>query len=526
MLKKIFSVFLISVFSLPAIAAEAPVIKKQETALYRDVYEQNVHAEVVNQLDLSRLGRKLFKKPLGSANINVFDEVPDSAFFVNRHAKNRLNAGQLARGYSETDGPDLSGDLNVTKAKTDGLHIGFFIRDAKGDSYLIKFDSPDSLELATSAEVITSRFFYALGYNVPQYTIAFFPPEKIKAGEGAKTRDKTGFKKPLTQERLDEALMFVPQTDAGKYRVTASKILAGENKGYFSFTGRRKADPSDIVNHRDRREVRALAVFGAWLDNNDIRESNTLDMLTEENGKQVLKHYLIDFNGSLGSAHGGAKPPHFGHEYMFDFGETAKAFLTLGFWEKPWQKRWREAGEKTHPSAAVGYFDNRDFKPAEYKIQLPYEAFKRVTRADGFWAAKQMMAFSDDDIRTMVSAGKLSSGEDADYISKALSERRDLIAKHWFSQSAPLDDFEVQRGKLTFKDLAVQYQFEKTEGRSYQAALLDAKGKQAKDLAVDASGVVLEGVAADSVIEIRVNGSPYVRVQVSADSVVSVRHQD
>ncbi|HRK62705.1 MAG TPA: hypothetical protein PLY88_09210 [Candidatus Omnitrophota bacterium] len=526
MLKKIFSLFLISVFSLPAIAAEAPVVKKQETLLYRDVYEQNVHAEAMNQLDLSRWGRKLFKKPLGSANINVFDEVPDSAFFVNRHAKSRLTSAQLARGYSETDGPDLSGALSVTKAKTEGLHVGFFIRDVKGDNYLVKFDGPDSLELATAAEVITSRFFYALGYNVPQYTVAFFSPEKIKAAEGATTRDKTGFKKPLTQEKLEEALMFVPQTDAGEYRVSASKILAGENKGYFSFSGRRKADPDDIVNHRDRREIRALAVFGAWLNNNDIRESNTLDMLAEENGKQVLKHYLIDFNGSIGSAHGGAKPPLFGHEYMFDFGETAKAFLTLGFWEKPWQKRWREAGEKSHSSAAVGYFDNRDFKPAEYKIQLPYEVFKRVTRADGFWASKQIMAFSDEDIRTLVSAGKFSSKEDADYVSKTLIERRDLIAKYWFSQSAPLDDFKAQRGKLTFKDLAVQSQFEKAETRNYQAVLLDAKGKKIKDLDVDASGVALEGVTADSVIEIRVNASPYVRVQVSADDVVSVRHQD
>ncbi len=526
MFKKISSVFFLALFSVSATAAEAPVIKKQETMLYRDVNEQNFHSEVVNQLDLSRWGRKIFKKPLGSANINVFDEVPDSSFFVNRHAKSRLTADQLARGYAENEGPDLTGDLTVTKAKTEGLHQGFFVRDSRGDNYLIKFDSAESLELATSAEVIASRFYYALGYNVPQYTVAIFSPEKLKAGEGAMMRDKTGFKKPLTQEKLEEALMFVPQTEDGKYRVVASKILAGENKGYFSFNGRRKGDAEDVVNHRDRREIRALAVFGAWLNNNDVRESNTLDMLTEENGKQVLKHYLIDFNGALGSAHGGAKPPLFGHEYMFDFGETAKALLTLGFWEKPWQKRWRENGEKTNDSAAVGYFDNRDFKPGEYKIQLPYEVFKRVTRADGFWAAKQIMAFSDEDIRAMVSAGTLSSQEDAAYISSTLIERRNLIAQYWFSQSAPLDDFQIQGGKLTFKDLAVQYQFVKAEERAYSAALLDAKGKKVRDLAIDASGVALDGVNPDSVIEIRVNGSPFVRVQASAEAAVSVRHQD
>lgn len=526
MLKKIFSFLFLTLFSVSAVAAEAPVIKKQETLLYRDVYEQNVHSEAVNQLDLSRWGRKIFKKPLGSANINLFDEVPDSAFFVNRHAKTRLTADQLTRGYAENEGPDVNGDLIVTKAKTEGLHQGFFVRDSRGDNYLIKFDSAESLELATSAEVIASRFYHALGYNVPQYTVALFSPEKLKAGEGATMRDKTGFKKPLTQEKLEESLMFVPQTDDGQYRVVASKILAGENKGYFSFNGRRKGDPEDVVNHRDRREIRALAVFGAWLNNNDVRESNTLDMLTEENGKQVLKHYIIDFNGALGSSHGGAKPPHFGHEYMFDFGETAKALLTLGFREKPWQKRWREAGEKTHDSPAVGYFDSRDFKPGEYKIQLPYEAFKRVTRADGFWAAKQIIAFSDEDIRAMVSAGKLSSQDDAAYIASTLIERRNLIAQYWFSQIAPLDDFQVQGGKLTFKDLMVQYQFEKPEARAYQVSLLNAKGKISRDLSVDPSGVAIDGVAAEDTIEIRVDGSASVRVQVSENSVLSVRHQD
>ncbi len=526
MLKKISSFLFVTLFSVSAVAAEAPVLKKQETLLYRDVYEQNVHSEAVNQLDLSRWGRKIFKKPLSSANINVFDEVPDSSFFVNRHAKSRLTSDQLVRGYAENEGPDLTGDLIVTKAKSEGLHQGFFVRDSRGDNYLIKFDSAESLELATSAEVIASRFYYALGYNVPQYTVAVFSSEKIKAGEGATLRDKTGFKKPLTQEKLDEVLMFVPQTDDGQYRVVASKILAGENKGYFSFNGRRKADAEDVVNHRDRREIRALAVFGAWLNNNDVRESNTLDMLTEENGKQVLKHYLIDFNGALGSSHGGAKPALFGHEYMVDFGEAAKAFFTLGFWEKPWQKRWRENGEKSHDSAAVGYFDNRNFKPGEYKIQLPYEAFKLVTRADGFWAAKQIMAFSDEDIRAMVSAGKLSSQDDAAYISSILIERRNLVAQYWFSQSAPLDDFQVQGGKLTFKDLAVQHQFVKAEERVYSAALLDTKGKKIKDLAADVSGIALDGATADTMIEIRANGSPFVRVQVTSDSVTSIQHQN
>lgn len=530
MFKQIIVAFILSVvFAAPVFSSEAGQHRKQKTLLFRDVYETNVHAEAVNQLDFGRLGRKLFRKPLGSQNINIYDEVPDSAFFTNRHARKALSSDELKKGYVETDGPDLSQDLIITKGKSDGLHPGFFVKDARGDSYLVKFDPAENLELASGAEVVASRFYHALGYNVPQYTVALITPEKLKVGEGAKIRDNTGFLKPLTPEKLEETLMFVPQTADGQYRVSASKILSGENLGYFSFSGRRKQDPDDIINHRDRREVRALVVFGAWLNNNDVRENNTLDMLVQEKDRSFVKHYLIDFNGALGSAHKGAKPPQFGHEHMMDFGETAKAFFTLGLIEKPWQKRWRLAGEKAYESAAVGYLDNRLFDAGKYKAQLPYEAFKRLTRADGFWAAKQIAAFRDDDIRAVVSAGQYSASEDADYIAKTLIERRDLIAQYWFSHSAPLDDFRVEGNKLVFKDLAVEYGYAKPEERNYIVKLLNAKGKVFQTALVNETALALKNSqqSAPETVEIRTSeNGPYVRVSFNGDGIVSVRHQD
>ncbi len=209
----------------------------------------------------------------------------------------------------------------------------------------------------------------------------------------------------------------------------------------------------------------------------------------------------------------------FGHEYMGDFGETAKSFFTLGFLEKPWQKRWREAGEKPNDSSALGYLDNNQFDAGKYKVQLPYESFKRVTRADGFWAAKQIAAFSDDDIRAMVLAGKLSSPEDAELIAKTLIERRSLIVQYWFSKSSPLDDFKVEAGKLVFKDLS-----NKASAGSYVVSLLNEKNKAIKTWTVNEPQVSVE---ANQTLEIRTTEkSPFVRVRVSADSVLSIHHED
>ena len=59
------------------------------------------------------------------------------------------------------------------------------IRDAAGRKYLIKFDPLTNPEMASAADVITSKFFYALGYNVPENYVVHFDREQIAIGEGA-----------------------------------------------------------------------------------------------------------------------------------------------------------------------------------------------------------------------------------------------------------------------------------------------------------------------------------------------------
>ncbi len=532
---------LVGLASLPAPFArteEVVEIKKNETGLYRDIFDQNTYYEATNYLHLDRLYRDLFHKKVRSGNVNVFDEVPDSNFFTNRHGRHPLSLVELEKGYHETDGPDLSGDLVVIRGKFEGLHPGFFVKDARGEEYLVKFDPVDFLELATSAEVVASRFYYAIGYHVPQYTIALINPDQFKPGDNAMVYDDTGFKKELTQDRLTEYLLFIPQDTQGRYRASASKILAGVNKGNFSFQGRRKNDPEDLVAHEKRRELRALQVFSSWLSNYDIRESNTLDMLVEKNGRQVLRHYLIDFNTALGSGTSEGKPPMTTHEYMFDYGETTKAFLAFGFWEKTWQKRWREAGEKSSDSPAVGYFDNRYFDPGKFKTQLPHYVFKDLTRADGFWAAKIVMSFTDEDIRTMVKAGEYTRQEDADTIAKILIERRDLIGKYWFAQANPLDGFEISGNQLTFKDLAVDHGFEQAGGTVYHVTALAANGKHGKKIgtaefenpSIDLTAWTSSAKNLNLMIRTSRAGSthsgPFVLVEIEDQNITGITHQD
>ena len=60
----------------------------------------------------------------------------------------------------------------------------------------------------------------------------------------------------------------------------------------------RRDDPNDIFAHEDRRELRGLRVFCAWLNHDDSRGINSLDMLETADGRGWVKHYMFDF-GSI-----------------------------------------------------------------------------------------------------------------------------------------------------------------------------------------------------------------------------------
>ena len=518
-------------------ADEGVKFKENESSFYSDLFDQNIYNAVVNPLDLGRWGRKLFKKELPSQDVNIFDEVPDSGFFTNRQGRERLSLEALEKGPQETPGPDASKPLQVLRAEQRGIYPRFWVRDARGDEYLLEFDPQGNMELVTGAEMIASRFYYALGYTVPQFTILSVKPDQFQVAPGATTWEDSGFKKALTQKRFEEYLMVLPQSKAGLYRASACKIVKGDYHGSFSFESRRKDDPADPVNPRDRREIRALGIFASWLNHYDLRESDTLDMSVEENGQRVLKHYLADFNGALGATQEGPKNPMLGYEYVIDNQETAKAVLAVGFYEKPWQKKWRLAGEKSHGSPAVGYFTNELFDPARYKTQFPYEAFRLVTRADGFWAAKLLMSFPDEAIRAVVKAGQYSDAKDAETLAKTLIERRDLILRYWFSRTNPLDGFSFSGGKLSFRDLAVEQGFASQEGTVYHLEVTSEGTKektaelQTKELAFnippewipakDVAGILLRVRRAPSG-----ELSPAVRVLLNAAGVQGIRRED
>ena len=78
---------------------------------------------------------------------------------------------------------------------------------------------------------------------------------------------------------------------------------------------------------------------------------------------------------------------------------------------------------------------------------------------DAFWAAKQVMAFTDEEIRAIVQTGEYSDAAATEWVTKCLIERRNKIGNTFYSRVLPLDRFEIQGGRLRFDNSGAEQAF-------------------------------------------------------------------
>jgi hypothetical protein len=423
--------------------------KERDPSLAWDITQENVFRPIGRLFHPGRLvrwvGTAFGGDPVPpAANVNQLDEVPNSSWFTNRIGLFPITPETAALGPG-AGAPDPAGPWVVIRAKSEGVSPGFTIRDSRGDVYLIKFDPPD-FPGTSSAAVISGKIFHASGYNVPEDGVVELNRENLVLDEGVKITLEDGTKRLMTQEDL-EGLLDSVSTEPGPIRAIASKYLSGEPVGPFDWLHRRKDDPNDHVDHEERRELRGLKIIAGWLNHFDVKQLNTLDMYVEEDGKQFVRHHLIDFASSLGGGATGPKAP-FGYEYSIDGWAILGGTFALVFHDDRWRCLERPEGLDE-----IGYFESTHFRPHKFKGQYPNSAFANFTDRDGYWAAKIISAFTDDHLRAVVETGKYRNPEAERYMVRMLGERRDKTARHWFDRVPPLDFFTFDGYTLEFHDL-------------------------------------------------------------------------
>lgn len=415
--------------------------------LVENMYWDRVDLSVFHQLEkpfnLNWTGRKVGQwigvaEPREADNVNALDEVPNSSWYTRRHYYDPMTPEELAKGPNGTPaGPDMAQPWTITSGKFEGAGRGFVIEDGRGDRFLIKLDGPRWPGLTSSAEVISTKIFHAAGYYVPENTIVHFDPAALTIADDAEVSVGAG-RRPMIRSDIEEMLEPYPRRDDGTIRALASKYVDGRPYGPWNFVGTRKDDPNDRVLHEHRRELRGLSVLGAWLNDADRRAANTLAVYTDE---KYVKHYLIDMGSTLGANASGVHRPIHGEAYLIDPRYMTAALFSFGLFERRWADY-----EHTTPYPSVGYYRADIFKPNLWVPTYPNPAFQKTTRRDGFWGAKIVMSFTDEDLEAIIETAQMPDPEAEAYLLRVLKERRDKVGRYWFARVNPIDKFRVERG--------------------------------------------------------------------------------
>ena len=245
------------------------------------------------------------RRDVRAGNVNTLDEVPDSSWFTNRIGRRAMSLDELRRGPDRLDSISLDGWV-VSAGKGTGVQPGFRMTNPEGQTYQIEFDPPSNPEMATGAEIIGTAFYHAFGYHTVEVYLAELDPNRIDdfrkgaassmralaSGAGSRGRD------------VDDVLRRGAKQPNGKYRVLASRFADGKPLGNFRYYGTRPDDPNDIVPHEHRRELRGARVFGAWLNHDDSRGVNSLDMLDDGTEPPLREALHVRLRIDHGQRHG------------------------------------------------------------------------------------------------------------------------------------------------------------------------------------------------------------------------------
>ena len=390
--------------------------------------------------------------PPRAQNVNTVDEVPDSSWFTNRILAHPLSLEALIQrpnslevGPTEIDAPG-----EIIRPKSVGAAPGFVGQDRDGETWFVTFDPRGYPETATGALMVASKLFWALGYWQSEQYLTTLNTDALRVSPEARVRMPSGQRRSMRVSDADEVLERSAPYPDGTYRVAIARRIPGRIVSGFHYHGTRSDDPNDIVAHEHRRELRALKVFGAWTNLVDMKAGNTLDTVITENGETRVRHYLQDVGSTFGS---GALGPHEwdeGHEYLFETTPFWKRLVTFGFWQQPWQTVPYE------PRPAVGRFEGEQFDPEAWRPRTPNGAFLNARPDDTFWAARRVMAFTDEMLRAVVKVARFSDPADEQHLADVLIARRDKIGSTYLPKINPLVDFALEpQGSLAFNNASV-----------------------------------------------------------------------
>jgi hypothetical protein len=409
------------------------------------------------------------ERHMRARGVNALDEVPDSTWFTNRIGVRYVSPDEIMNPPGAIGSPEHHKPWTIVSSKVGGLTVGFIMKDARGEKFVLKFDPRGYPEAETSAQIIVARLVWAFGFNTTDDYVAYVKRGDLQLDPKAKIKTLSGSERPMTVADLDRALARVDKQKDGSMRVLTSHYLEGKPLGGHPAEGIRADDPNDRIPHELRRDLRGAYTLFSWLDHNDLHEGQMIDMYVEDPaiaGRKYLEHYFIDFGIALGFATTKNKEPRFGHEFLIDPKTMLENLLTLGLVDRDYEHRTRPAYR------GIGHYEIETYDPAHWKAYTPaYRPIYAADRFDKFWGAKIIMKFTRDQIHAAVEAARLSDPRAVEWLTDAIIARQRKTARYWFWKVNPLDGFatsgRTDARQVCFQDLAIAYAFAPARDTTY-----------------------------------------------------------
>jgi hypothetical protein len=443
--------------------------KDAKKAPCAEPYESSFAWDGIDNSLFRPISEALILKPSGeSQNVNAFDEVPDSSWFVNRIGARPMTEQEVEDGYckpGKTLNPNLGdGEWLIDHGKDNGANPGFRVK-SEGVKYMFKLDAVEDGqgERATAATVIASRLYFAAGWWAPCDAIVYFRRSILKLKDGLEIKANIGKPKKFDQKLLDEMLSHTSKR-GDRFRVAASRWLPGVPLGPFTYNGTYPDDPSDVIPHEHRRDLRGAMLIAAWMNHFDSREQNSMATWMPDNLNELadghkdaaptnrgyVRHWYIDLGDCFGSEWTAENiSRRLGHAWVLDFPYLAEDFFSLGIPERPWDHNHR------NPEAPIfGFFNDEDFDPEVWRGEYPNPAFNNMKEGDGAWAARIISRFTPEHIQAAVRAGDLTEPAYSAFLVRVMINRQKRIELRYFSKLSPIADITADATRVCGVDLA------------------------------------------------------------------------
>ena len=366
-------------------------------------------------------GRPGDKGPARRAgNVNTIDEVPDSSWFTNRLLARPVSADEAARGPLTGSGP-APGTWSVVRPKQAGFAPGFTMRDAKGDLWFVSFDAKGFPEAATGAILVANKIFWTLGYWQVENFLVSVQLDQLVVAESATMRPPSGKERPMRLSDIEDVLQRSQRSPDGSYRAIAARAVPGRPLGGFRYHGTRPDDPE---RHRPARAPpRAARAEGVRrLDQPHRHEGGQHARRADHRPRGGRRSVTICRMSARPSA-----PARTRRTTTTKGGNRCSTAASRG--SGCTRSVWPFSPGRPRPyveNPAIGRFEGTVFDPAAWTPRVPTAAFLRAREDDSFWAARRVMAFSDEMIRAVVKTGQYSDPQ----AEELLAERADPAAGH------------------------------------------------------------------------------------------------